>query len=418
VDLRVWIVNQYVNLPDQPGQTRHYSLGRELVRRGHEVTVVTSSFSHMTRQEMVLAPGEQWKHQQVDGITFAWLRTPSYSGNSLARLWNILLFAFRVWFGVGLQGLPAPEIIIGSSPFPSAACAAERLARRCGVPFVLEVRDLWPQTLIDLGRLSPRHPVVWVLERLERYLYRRAAAIISLLPKAAEHMTAKGARPEQVLWLPNGIDLSQVPISSPCLRTPPFTVVYAGSHNRSNNLDTLLDAAALLQQQGFSGRMMLRLIGDGPEKARLQRRALEESISLVRFEPALPKSRIYQALGEADAFVIDHPDSPLYRWGVSPNKLFDYLAVGRPIICGIEAGGTPVEEAAAGLVIPPGDPAAMADAIRQLAQSPITDRLAMGERGRAYAALHHDYARLAEQLEETLRRCLGTALREREVLRH
>lgn len=402
--MRVWIVNQYAGLPARPGGTRHYSLARELIRRGHQPVIIGSSFAHMTRSDTGPAEADT-RSEQVDGVPFMWLRTPPYEGNSLARIKNMLTFSRRVWREDGLAQFERPDVIVGSSPHLFAALSAERLARRYGVPFVLEVRDLWPQTLVDLGQFSPFHPAILAFGMVERYLYHRASRIISLLPLAHDHMAAKGADPAAVVWIPNGVDLSLIP-PTPCPSgRDGFTVIYAGAHGLSNQLSTVLEAAYHLEKVGAPVRF--RLIGDGPEKGALREMAQRFGLRSVQFEDPVPKAEIFAVLQEADAFIITHQDAPLYRWGMSQNKLFDYLAVGRPIICGSNCPYNPVAEAKAGFVVHPTDSIEMAAAVRRMADTPWPERQAMGERGRAFAELHHRFEHLGERFEQVLRDCVA-----------
>jgi glycosyltransferase involved in cell wall biosynthesis len=407
--MRILLINQHVGLPGAAGGTRHHSLARELVRRGHEVTIVCTSFAHMTRTER-LAPGEDYKQETLDGVSFIWLRTPPYAGNTGARLWNMLVFARKVLQVARRTRLPQPDVVIGSSPQPFAALAAERLARALGAPFVLEVRDLWPQTLIDLGRISPRHPLIVLMGAVERHLYQQACRIISLLPGATDHMVAKGAAPEKVVWLPNGVDFSLVPEGGPAAERDYFTVLYAGTHGLSNALDTVLDAAHVVGRRGLGGRIRFRFVGDGPAKAALEQRTLREGLSsLVTFEPAVPKAAVFAVMQESDCCVMTMHDTPLYRWGISPNKLYDYLAAGRPVVLACNCPYDPVTEAGAGYTVPPADPEALAGAIIRLYELDGAERVAMGRRGRAYALEHHSFPRLGARLEAVLADCLPAA---------
>lgn len=400
--MRIWIVNQYAIPPEQAGGTRHYFLARELVKRGHEVSIIASSFDHATRRETRLQAGELWELEEIDGIRFVWLRTPPYPGNTLARMWNMAVFSWRVLLGMGQGSLGRPDVVLGSSPHLFGAGAACRLADRHRAPFVLEVRDLWPQSLVDLGNVSAGHPLVRALEWIERSLYRRAARIISLLPGAVEHMVAKGADPAKVVWLPNGIDLDLMPAPAPPPENGVFTVMYAGAHGLANALDSIVDAAGLLQREGLGDRLQMRLVGEGPHKERLQQRARAEGIELLAFEPPVPKRRVFQVLQEADAFIVTLKDSPLYRWGISLNKLYDYLACARPVVFGSGTPYNPVAESGAGITVPPEDAAAMAGAIKQLIATPRGERWEMGRQGRAYVEKHHAFSDLGRRLEQVL----------------
>lgn len=400
--MRVWIVNHYAYAPFHSAGTRHYSLARELIKRGHEVLIISTSFYHKARQETRLQPGEVWKRELIDGVPFLWLRTPPYSGNTLARLWNMLVFTIRVWKEVGISQEKKPDVIIGSSPHLFAAWAAERLSRRYCIPFILEVRDIWPETLIELGNLSANHPLIWLMTKLEHYLYQRANIILTLLPGAVKYLKQKGANKQTIIWLPNGIDLENYFESIPVIQNKIFTLLYAGAHGIANGLDSILESAYILQCEGWSEHIHIYFIGDGAEKLKLQKTAMERKLHNVVFESALPKNKIYERLSQADAFVVTMKRSQLYRHGISFNKIYDYLAMSRPIVFGVEAFNNPVEEAKAGISVPPENPQAMANAIKTLAEMPLEERIAMGTRGREYVKKYHSFENLAKKLEKVL----------------
>lgn len=400
--MNIWLVNHYAIPPTEVGGTRHYMLARELIKLGHHVTIVASSYDHFARQDTRLAPDEVWKREVIGDVPFVWIRTPAYSGN-LARMGNMLVFAARVQQQTGLADLTRPDVIVGSSPHLFAAFAAERLARKLGVPFVLEVRDIWPQSLVEVSGVSPKHPVVLMMTVVERYLYRRADHILTLLPGSAAHMVANGAAESKITWLPNGVDLDLCPAIAPLPPEPPFTVLYAGSHGIANGLDAILDAAAILKREGVEG-VSLRFLGQGPEKARLQARARDEGLDNVRFDDPVPKSAVYGVLGEAHAFIVTMRNLDLYKHGISFNKIYDYLAAGRPTVFGSNAANNPVDEAQAGLSVPPEDAAAMAGAIRRLMAMTPEARTAMGLAGRRYVEAHFAFSRLAARMEGALLR--------------
>lgn len=382
---------------------RHHNLAGELIRRGHRVVIFASSFDHRTRQENRLAPGEKVKREDIDGVPYVWLRTPPYPGNTSARVWNMAVFAGRIWRVGKAAGFERPDVIIGSSPHLFAALAAQRLAARFRVPFVLEVRDLWPQSLVDLANVSARHPVVRGLEKIERYLYRRAARIISLLPGAVDHMVEKGADRERVVWIPNGINTDLVPPPEPPPNDGVFTVMYTGAHGLANALDVLLEAASIVGSETWGRGVRFRFIGDGPEKPRLMERVRGENIKNVFFEDSVPRNKVYNLLKESNVLWVTLKDSPLYRWGISLNKLYDYLAAARPIVFGANVTVNPVAEAQAGLTVPPENPLALAEAIKELLYMSPEKRWEMGLCGREYVERYHSFARLADKLEKTLK---------------
>jgi glycosyltransferase involved in cell wall biosynthesis len=401
--VRVWLVNHYALPPSEPGGTRHYTLARELIRRGHDVTVIASSFNHATGLQMTCTHGRLCTFKRFGEVPFLLLRVPSYSSN-MARLWNMFVFAFEVWLSLGTKIMRKPDIVIGSSLTLFAAFAAERLARRLGVPFILEIRDLWPQTLIDMG-MHPRHPAVIGFGISERYLYRNAAKIVTLLPNASEYMVPRGARLNDITWIPNGVDMELMPFPQVLIPHDVFTVMYMGSHGLSDTLDSVLDAAAILNKEA-PGRFCFRLIGDGPNKRDLRRRVAIENIANVVFSDPVPRRQVFTTLQNADAFILTARKTDLYRYGISPNKLHEYMAAARPTIFAGNSHNNPIAEVAAGITVAPEDPKAIAAAVKTLADMTSDERWSMGLRARLYIEEHHDFTRLASRLERVLQSVL------------
>ena len=404
--MRIWIVNHYAYAPSHSAGTRHFAMAKRLIERGHEVTIVSTSFFHKTNRETRLAPGQTHLLEVVDGVPFLWLRTPAYRGNSFGRLRNMIAFAWRVWRECGLRNLPNPDVVLGSSPSLLAAWAAKYLACRRGARFVLEIRDLWPETLVSLGAASDRHPLVILFRWIERDLYRSADRIVTVLPGSANYIATHGGRQERIECVPNGIDLDLAPEVSEPPKGDNFTVMYAGAHGTANALDTALDAAKILQERTETASVRFVLIGDGPEKRRLESRASNEAIRNIQFRPPTPKTEIHRSLANADAFLMILEDSPVFRWGISPNKLYDYLAMARPVVFSVSTRANPVRSANCGITLNPGDAIALANGIQDLASLPFSERRAMGLRGRKYVENEHDWRVLGKRLEELLQRAV------------
>lgn len=412
-EVRVWILNHYAVTPDQPGGTRHFDLSRELVRRGHEVTILASSFHHYQRRYLRETPDTGWAVEVVDGVRFLWLRTCSYGGNGWRRGWSLVDYwrmARRWGRRLAAEGgplAPPPDVVLGTSVHLLAVLAGRQLADRFGVPFAMEVRDLWPQTLVDIGSIGHRHPATLMLRLLETHLYRRAVRIITPLPMAHEYITRLGIPRERVVWIPNGVDLARYP--DPSAGGDPehegFRVMYLGSHGPANDLRVLLGAALEIQRRGVDDVRFV-LVGDGPLKAELVREAGAMGLRNTEFRDPVVKSAVPAILREADVTTFVLADLPLYRFGVSLNKTFDYLAAGKPLILAGRPRNNIVAEADCGLSVPPGDPLALAGAILRMRSLPPAEREAMGRRGRRHMEEEYDIRRLAERLEGCLEACI------------
>jgi len=411
---RVWMLNHYAVEPGSSGGTRHYHLAEHLQAYGWRANILAASVEFNSgRQRLKLH--EKHRLETFEGIPFSWVRTPQYKGNGGGRMLNMLTYSWRVLIPATTRDLDRPDAVIGSSVHPFAALAGAFLARRHHVPFVFEVRDLWPQTLIDLGRLRERSVMAKVMRWLEKWLYRRADRIVTLLPRAVDYIAPLGIDPAKVVWISNGVDLKDFPDPGPCdsRREGVFTLMYFGAHGQANGLDVLLKAMALIRSRDDSPRVHLRMVGDGPLKPSLQLMAQEIGLDSewITFEDAVKKREIPRIAAEADAFVITVLPMPeLYRYGISMNKLFDYLAGRRPIIIASAAANNPVDDAQCGMTVSPGDPVALAQAIIAMAHTPAAQREAWGVRGRRHVEEKYGYDRLAARLAEVLDECVAMSV--------
>ncbi|MNK55084.1 putative glycosyl transferase [compost metagenome] len=399
----VWILNHYAQEPNGAGGTRHFHLVDHLQNNGWHGTIIAASVDHSTGRQR-LALHEERRYESFQGVPFLWVKTPEYAGNGGGRMRNMLAYAWSVLRRRTTADLARPDAVVGSSVHPFAAVAGALLARRFNVPFIFEVRDLWPQTLVDMGRLRDGALVTHVLRKLERWLYRRAARTVVLLPQAWEYIVPLGIAKDRVVWIPNGVDLSLFS-SAPASQAQDgvFTLMYFGSHGQANGLDNVLQAMAELQGMPVEQRIRLRLIGDGPLKPALMAQAKALGLRNVVFEQSVPKSQIPVVAAQADAFVIAVLDLPeLYRFGISMNKLFDYLAAERPIVMASSAVNNPVAEAGAGLTVAPAQPRALAEAIAKIAATPLVERQRMGSAGREYVEQNHGFDQLGGRLAAVL----------------
>lgn len=378
--MRIWIVNPFALPPNEPGSSRHYSIARVLQAMGHEVLVVSSPFHYGRRENMSAYSGAQL----LGGVSFLWIRAPKYRSNGIDRLWNHLVFSWRLWRSKHLRQREAPDVVVGSSPHPFACLVASYIARRVGAAFVFEVRDLWPATLVELGGVSTWHPMVRLLSALERRLCSKAAQVITLMPGGPEYYAGIGVPPERLHYISNGVDMAMVPKAVRPKAGRAFRIIYAGSLGEVNGVATLIQAAALVEAEPGSQELEVVILGDGAGRSRLENLVATLKVSCVRLCPAIPKEQVYSSLEQADAFFAQALSSPLYRFGVSFNKLFDYLAMARPILFATDLVDNPVTGSGAEVIVPPNDPAALARAIRLLASRTLDERWIMGQAGRAH----------------------------------
>ena len=400
--MRIWIVNHYADPPDGMA-TRSVDLARHFDAAGNPTTVFASNFNHYRFGPVHrLGFGRLWRAFEEDGVRFIWIWTPPYRVNDWRRTLNMAAFAVLALLA-GLFERPRPDVVIGVSVHPLAALAGYYLARLKRARFFFEVTDLWPQTLIDLGRLKPDSRAARWLRGLEGFLSRRAERIVMLLPHTDQYMKSIGVPLDKIVWIPNGVELSRYEQVTPYdgAPGPPFRVMFMGGFFTSNAIDNILEAARILKERGRTD-IEFRLIGRGTDRDAVIASARELCLDNVQFPDPVPKFEIGRIMSDADAFIYALHDLPLYRYGVSLNKLTDYLAGGRPIIFSGRSAYDPVAEIGAGYSLPPDNPVAVADAIEKLFSITPAERIAMGQKGRAYVVEYHNIPKLATRLLQTL----------------
>jgi glycosyltransferase involved in cell wall biosynthesis len=411
--MKIWIFNHYASPPDRAAGTRHYDFGKVLAARGHDVTIFASSFNHFSRTEERLADGERARVQIIGGVRFVWIRTVPYSSNNYRRVLNMLSYAAGV---IRVQRKFArPDVVIGSCVHPFAVMAAFLVGAGRRVPFVFEVRDLWPQTLIDMGVLREKGLIVMALRAVERFLYRRARMVISLLPGAVAYITGTGVPASKVIYIPNGVApraVSSGPADAAVgllrdhivrLRAADCMVAgYIGSHGPANGLDVLVEAARILRDRSI-GNIALVFVGDGPDKMRCERLAQRYGLENTVFAAPVAKDAVPGVLESLDVALFCLRDIPVFRYGLSSNKIFDYLASGRPIVSACGVPDNPVQLSRGGICVPPEAPEAIADALAWLASAGEMGRHVIGERGRRWVYEHHDVTALAERFLQVVK---------------
>jgi len=357
--MNIWIFNHHALTPQMAGGTRHFDFAQELVSRGHSVTIFAASFHYAQHKELKTYSSSYYLKEVIEGVTFIWLQTRPYKGNGLGRVLNMLDYMFKVQ-KVAHTISNKPDVIIGSSVHLFAVYAAYKVAKKLQVPFVMEVRDLWPQTLIDMG-ISKWHPFILLLSKLEVFLYNRADKIITLLPNASQYITKLGIAKEKITWISNGVALQdysqEITPSSKGL----FTVTYTGSLGKANVMHTFFEAAKALQDK--NPKIVFQVFGDGDLKPYFANYIQQHHLTNITLYPSVPKDEIPNILMQSDLLYVGLLDSPLYRYGISLNKIFDYLASTTPIIFASNAYNNPIEEAKAGITISPENTQSLVEAI-------------------------------------------------------
>ncbi len=377
---------------------RHYYLARRFQQMGLKPIIVCASFHHL----MTTLPERRFA--EIDGIPYVWIKACHYEGNHLGRVLNMVEFSGRLACR-RLGHLPRPDVVVASSPHPFVALNGRRFARKYDAKFIFEVRDLWPLTLLEVGGHSPRHPFVRAMARAERIGYQHCDYTVSLLGGAKDYMVTHGLDEKKFVHIPNGFDaqiahenMAPLPdahrrVLDGLRRSGKRIILYSGHHGVVNALGNVIEAAGSLEDEQ---RIHFLLVGQGPEKEHLQQAARRARLENVTFLPSVARTQMRALTDAVDVGYVGLQRKDLFRHGVSPNKLFEYMSAGLPVLFAIDTTFDEVAQAQCGFSVAAEDSAALVLVLRRMAAMPRAELKEMGQRGREHVLCDHTYEALAE----------------------
>jgi glycosyltransferase involved in cell wall biosynthesis len=351
--MHILYLAHFAGSPEHGMVHAYYYLAREWLKLGHEVTVVAASYTHPrgSQPEAHNQVTEQW----IDGIRYLWVPTCSYKPeNHFGRGRNIIQFVTRIWFG--RLPIKKADLVICSSHHPFAIFPAHRLAKKFNSRLVFEVRDLWPLSLIELGDISPFNPFIWLMQKAENYAYRKSDHVVSVLSSSKNYMIEHGMAPDKFSFIPNGVAIPEN-IELPALPAEhqrvlerkdkqAFWLGFAGRINNAVALHHLIEAVSRIKNTNVK----LLILGDGEKKPSLQDLVRQKKLEdRIVFLDAVKKSQVATFLSYMDAVYLGLQRQSLFRFGISPTKLNDYMLAAKPVIYAIDAPDDPVAESGCGI---------------------------------------------------------------------
>lgn len=405
--MNIMIINHYAGNDSYGMEFRPFYLGRELVKMGNDVTVIAADCSHLRKKNPVI--DKSFTEEYCDGVRYVFVKTPAYQKNDAKRFLNMASFLSQLKSNSKmLFEKYNPKAIVASSTYPYDVKAAKRIAGFGeNVKVCYEIHDIWPLSLIELYKLSPKNPYMKSLQKAENYAYENVDLVISILPHVNRHIEELGFQNVNYIHIPNGVVLSHEQEAAPeeivqriktLKQDGKFVVMYLGGFSKANALDDFLNSAKLLKDN-----IHLVMVGGGPIWQELNERAEKEQLSNISIFGAVSKLSVKSTLELADALYIGAKRCHLYQYGVGMNKIFDYMLSCRPIIYGIEASNDIVSDADCGITIKPEMPQEIAKAAEKLSNMSHEQLATLGQNGYNYVTQNHDYEKLAQSFVNALK---------------
>lgn len=401
--MNVLIINQFASAPayNTGAGERHFYIASKLAEQSYDFTIISGGVNHLFTKNPQTK--NLFNEEKIDGGRFIWVRLRRYKPDSFfGRVFSWFEFLIKLYF-LPVNKNNSPDLVITSSMSLWTAIYAIHIKNRYKIPFILEIRDIWPLTPLQIGGFSRYNPFIIFFKILEKYSYQNADAIISLMPGFKEHLKTVVNKSKPVYWIPNAIDkslLGTLSVDKQPALVRKFTVAYAGALGYANAMDCFIKAAGLLKEYDIE----FVVIGNGPEFPNLQR--LARNNPKVRFINKLQKEDVIKLLANVDAGFIGWLNLRLYDYGVSANKYNDYMLSGIPIISSSNIQNDPVNIANCGIQVAAEDANSIADAVLKLYLMSPGERHRLGENGFNYVINNNTYDQIAGQyvncIEETM----------------
>lgn len=406
----VWIINHYAQTPEQGGLSRHYFFAKELIARGYNVRIFTSSVIHNSDINMI-DESEKILFKDVDqnGVPYTYIKSSAYKGNGLARIKNMLGFAFdikKIWKTYKQE---KPDVIYTSTPDLLTAWQAQNFAKKHKLPCVVEVRDLWPLSIVEYNNISSKNPIIIALYMLEKRIYKRADALVFTMPGGKDYIIDKKwdkkVALEKIFNINNGIDVEEQErqvkenaFSDPDLDDGSFKVIYCGSIRKVNNVGSLIEAAELLKEDK---ELKFLIYGAGNQREELETYCKENGVDNVIFKGYVDKKFVPYICTKAGANIISVKQTGVSKYGVSWNKLFDYMNAGKPVISTVKVNFDFIEGNECGISCENQNAKTIADAILKIKNCEKVDYDTMCHNAKQ-AAKQFDFKVLTDKFEQVI----------------
>jgi glycosyltransferase involved in cell wall biosynthesis len=393
----ILIINEYAGSLEYGMTFRHYYLAKEFIKQGHDVTIATASYSHFLKKFPDMK-NKTYKIEKIKNIKYLWIKVMKYSESfDKKRVFKWFEFVSKLFF-ISKKLESKPDIIICSPTAPFSILPAYYLAKKFNATLVFEVRDIWPLTLIEVGGFSSKHPLIKLMTWCEKFALNKSDLLISNLQNYTQHIQELGID-RKASWVSNGIDLEEMKNIEPLdinvknkLPLDKFIVGYTGKLGVSNATEFLIESAKKLKE---NTDILFVIVGTGQEEEHLKNQA--SNLHNVIFIEPIAKSQIQSILSLFDVCYIGWNKEKIYKYGVSPNKIFDYMYSSTPIIHSINTPKDIVKLSNCGVSVEAENSDEIKNAILEIYNMDIKDRKRLGANGKEYVLDNFIYQQLASK---------------------
>lgn len=414
--MNIWIFNHYATDMYFDGAGRHQSFAKYLKLSGHDVKIFCASTVHNSDIN-VDTKGELFiEHTGKDDVPYVFVKTSTYQGNGVQRIKNMVEYYIRLFNVVkAYQKKETPDIILASSVHPLTLVAGIKISRKMGIPCVCEVRDLWPESIVEFTKLTSQNIVIKLLYKLEKWTYKNANSVVFTMEGGHQYIIDKGWEEEidldKLYYINNGIDISEF---DKCIKNSKYkfdinpnkkNIIYAGSLRPANNVMNLVYAAEFLMKKQIDN-VQFFIFGDGPDESPMKKYISENNLTNISLMGRIEKENIPKVLTTQNSFnCMNYKPAEIFRYGGSQNKLFEYLASGRPILANIKMGYDIIEKNHAGIIAETNDINGFVAAIEKISELNKTeyDQMCKNARKTAY---EFDFKTLTEKLSYVIEKTI------------
>lgn len=405
--MNIWIINHNAIPPNLGSQNRHYYFSKYLSQKGHSVKIITASTIHNSSINMINT-NDLYAEKIIEGVPYTFVKVNNYHGNGIDRIYNLLEFSVKIWNVC--KHFNKPDVIYTSSPDIFAAFSSLLWAQKTRIRCIVEIRDLWPESIVAYARYSPSNLIIKILYLIERWIYRNADQLVFTMEGGKQYILDKQWESivslNKIYNINNGIDIEEFDnnLKSYILQDSDlddkqtYKIVYTGSIRKANNIQQIIDCAALLDKKY---NIVFLIYGVGVEQKKLIQYCKKKKISNVYFKGKVEKKYIPYILSKADLNLVNYMQTDMFRYGGSQNKLFEYLASGKPVISNVRQGYCLINRFQCGISKALSTPEEYASAILQIYNLPKEQYKKICANARK-TAIMYDYQTLTNSLENIL----------------